>query len=633
MWLRLLSLVFGVTVYAASTVLAGFMAGLGRRQLRRRAAGLQHSRGRSSRSGRRSARRHHRARVTPMSSPRVTAAMGLDSSCAAGIDLARHRHSLRRRVPGPDRADVADGRHAAARRQVGGRARGRASADASACCTPSTPTGAIAGALIAGFYLISEVGVDAIVSHRRRDEPADRRRGDCRPVTRLPRSDREADACPARTPGTHGDRRRRRHEVSSELVLWTFFLSGVMSLALEIIWFRMLVVFLRPDRLRVHDHARRRAGRHRHRQRDRRAAPALRAPKWLPVLAGIQAAIGCTAVLSFNVLAQSPGSDRSWRRRGSSWLGFNTYLGAARRLEPDRHAADDAAARAGVSDRPDAVGRRRRAATRRAAGSARSIRSTCSARSLGSVLAGFILLPRLGARAKPDRGRRRWPRSRASCSPLLGTARPSRRWRRAMAVFAPVLSSDWRASTSRRSVRHRVRALPSPRNAGLARRRRADHGGRARSSDRQSADAGDVSRRQPSGQRFARDGAFVHHRIGALPVMLHPAPDDRRWCRARRRRHARRGGTPRHLHVDVVELSKAVVDGSDLLHAHQLRPAEAPQRAPACRRRAQLPADDAARSTTSSPPTSSCRGMPAPARCIRASTTSWCATRWPLAAS
>ena len=29
MWLRLLSLVFGVTAYAASTVLAGFMAGLG----------------------------------------------------------------------------------------------------------------------------------------------------------------------------------------------------------------------------------------------------------------------------------------------------------------------------------------------------------------------------------------------------------------------------------------------------------------------------------------------------------------------------------------------------------------------------------------------------------------------------
>ena len=37
MWLRLLSLVFGVTVYAASTVLAGFMAGLGAGS-RRRAA-------------------------------------------------------------------------------------------------------------------------------------------------------------------------------------------------------------------------------------------------------------------------------------------------------------------------------------------------------------------------------------------------------------------------------------------------------------------------------------------------------------------------------------------------------------------------------------------------------------------
>ena len=31
-----------------------------------------------------------------------------------------------------------------------------------------------------------------------------------------------------------------------KLVLWTFFVSGLLSLALEIIWFRMLVVFLRP---------------------------------------------------------------------------------------------------------------------------------------------------------------------------------------------------------------------------------------------------------------------------------------------------------------------------------------------------------------------------------------------------
>ena len=35
--------------------------------------------------------------------------------------------------------------------------------------------------------------------------------------------------------------------------------------------------------------------------------------------------------------------------------------------------------------------------------------------------------------------------------------------------------------------------------------------------------------------------AFVHHRIGALPVMLHPQPDDGARRRPRRRRHARRG--------------------------------------------------------------------------------------------
>ena len=29
-------------------------------------------------------------------------------------------------------------------------------------------------------------------------------------------------------------------------MLWTFFVSGLMSLALEIVWFRMLVIFLRP---------------------------------------------------------------------------------------------------------------------------------------------------------------------------------------------------------------------------------------------------------------------------------------------------------------------------------------------------------------------------------------------------
>ena len=56
--------------------------------------------------------------------------------------------------------------------------------------------------------------------------------------------------------------------------------------------------------------------------------------------------------------------------------------------------------------------------------------------------------------------------------------------------------------------------------------------------------------------------AFVHHRIGALPVMLHPNPKNRAGRRPRRRRHARRGRAPQSR-VDVVELSPAVVAGSE----------------------------------------------------------------------
>ena len=103
------------------------------------------------------------------------------------------------------------------------------------------------------------------------------------------------------------------------------FLSGVMSLALEIIWFRMLVVFLRPTAyaftimlaavlagIAIGSAI---------------AAPLLRLRvKWLPVLTVIQAAIGLTAVLSFGVLAKSQEAMElaaPWIER----LGFNTYLG------------------------------------------------------------------------------------------------------------------------------------------------------------------------------------------------------------------------------------------------------------------------------------------------------------------
>ena len=54
-------------------------------------------------------------------------------------------------------------------------------------------------------------------------------------------------------------------------VLWTFFLSGLLSLALEIVWFRMLVVYLRPTAYAFTIMLAMRAGGHRRRQRPRRA--------------------------------------------------------------------------------------------------------------------------------------------------------------------------------------------------------------------------------------------------------------------------------------------------------------------------------------------------------------------------
>src|SRR6185436_591967 len=105
-------------------------------------------------------------------------------------------------------------------------------------------------------YLISEVGVTnsfryaaatniaigivaVVMSHVWRDRPATGNwqpaTGSQQPATVLqPESRIEGSALEHRPTAQH------------RAVLWTFFLSGVMSLALEIIWFRMLVVFLRP---------------------------------------------------------------------------------------------------------------------------------------------------------------------------------------------------------------------------------------------------------------------------------------------------------------------------------------------------------------------------------------------------
>ena len=238
MWLRLLALVFGVTVYAASTVLAGFMAGLGIGSF---AAGRLATR--ITRPLAAFGIAEVLVGITAFASPVVLDALtrvwvsihpSLPDSLAV-ITLIRFAVAfLVLIVPtslmGATLPLVI--KSAVAREErIGGRI---------GLLYAINTTGAIVGALFAGFYLISEVGVavsfrwaaigniaigivSLVAAYAMPPQE-----------TRLPDQPHLPNQPYAITPGQR------------QIVLWTFFVSGVMSLALEIIWFRMLVVFLRP---------------------------------------------------------------------------------------------------------------------------------------------------------------------------------------------------------------------------------------------------------------------------------------------------------------------------------------------------------------------------------------------------
>lgn len=180
-------------------------------------------------------------------------------------------------------------------------------------------TGAIGGALVAGFYFISEIGVArsfqiaaatnlliAIVAIAA---------GYAMPPQAITGEPATAETDPVLQPVTRSQQL---------LVLWTFFISGLMSLALEIVWFRTLIIFLRPTAyaftimlacvlggIAIGSAI---------------AAPLLQMRRrWLPVLAAIQCGIVFAAVLSFNMLARSQRAIElatPWFDR----LGINTYL-------------------------------------------------------------------------------------------------------------------------------------------------------------------------------------------------------------------------------------------------------------------------------------------------------------------
>ena len=551
MWLRLLALVFGVTVYAASTVLAGFMAGLGVGSL---VAGRLASRVKRPLAAFGIA--EALVGVTAFLSPLVLDALAqgwktihpsLPDSLAlvtvirfvvAFLVLIVPTSLMGSTLPLVIKSAVAR------QDRVGGRI---------GLLYAINTTGAIAGALLAGFYLISEVGVE--LSFR------------LAAITNILIGIVAVIAAYSMPPQSEAEPPltfQEREKVSPDLltscdpsqrriVLWTFFVSGLMSLALEIIWFRMLVVFLRPTAyaftiMLACVLAGIALG-------SAIAAPLLRLRvRWLPALAVIQAVIGIAAVLSFNALTKTQAMidvANPWFAR----LGLNTYLaplvasslaamlpttlllGLAFPIGLSLWAGDD----------PNDD-------TSRRVGAFYSLNVFGAI--LGSILAGFVLLPALGSRNCLIAV------SALATVSSIALALSMRKANPPMAVTIAVVAPMLFLMAARIAV--------DPFDVAFKR----FHGGETLLWRQEGVQTTVAIHERPGpppmrimyldGNHQANDSeraAFTHHRIGALPVMLHQAPTTALVV-------GLGGATPGavaryNVDVDVVELSAAVVAGSD----------------------------------------------------------------------
>ena len=293
LWLRMLGWVFGVTVYAASAVWATFMAGLA---IGSYAAGLAGDRVRSPLRWFGAA--EIAIGVTALATPRLLEALqqlyvavypslpeGLAALTAARLVMAFAVLIVPTVLMGatlPLVLKASTFRSSALAGQVG-------------LLYGSNAAGAIVGTLAAGLYLIPTLGIQrtflvaaglniligasaVALSWFARPSAAPTATADAPPPTR------EAAERPA-----------------LQVLLAVFTLSGVVSLALEVVWFRVLTLFLRPTvygfsvmlatilaGISIGSYL---------------ATPLLgRRLRWLTVLAAIELAIGIAIVLSFRPL-------------------------------------------------------------------------------------------------------------------------------------------------------------------------------------------------------------------------------------------------------------------------------------------------------------------------------------------
>jgi spermidine synthase len=544
MWLRLLSLVFGVTVYAASTVLAAFMAGLG--------AGSFLAGRFSSRITRPLAAfgvAEILVGVTAFLTPSVLDGLtnlwvsmhGLLPNSLAAITIIRFLVAfLVLIVPTslmgatlPLVVQSAITRND----RIGGKI---------GLLYAINTSGAIVGALIAGFYFISELGVArsfqiaaatniaigivALIASSRLN-----------PVTPAPENPEPQPLEPLEPVEPRA------------AVLWVFFISGLMSLALEIIWFRMLVLFLRPTAyaftimlacvlagIAIGSVI---------------AAPLLRRRRnWLPILAVIQGVIGVTAVLSFNALTRSQQAIEA-ATPVFARLGLDTYLAPL-------------AASSMIAMLPTTIllglafpiGLTLWAGDSTSGDTSRRVSVFYSLNVvgaiLGSVLAGFVVLPQLGSR---------WglivTAGLATASSIL-LAMQLRRTQPRAAIGIAIGSAALYAGGAAIAV--------DPFDVAFERFHRREtllwrqEGAQTTVAVHERPGNPPMRVMYLDGNHQANDSqatAFIHHRIGALPVMLHPRPKTALVV------GLGGGATPgavarMNVDVDVVELSQAVVAGS-----------------------------------------------------------------------
>jgi spermidine synthase len=546
MWLRMLALVFGVTVYAASTVLASFMAGL--------AMG-------SYGAGRVAA--HLRSPLIAFGV--VEIAIGVTAFMTPLVlDIARDLWVSAHPSLPPAMAAVTAARFLVAIAVLivpttlmgatlplvmeSALVRDRAVASRIGLLYAANTAGAIIGALVAGFYLVSHIG---IAGSFRVAALTNLSVGLIAIALAYARRRAPAVASDAPVPVAL-DAELGLSPTAQRAILWTFALSGILSLAIEIVWFRMLVVFLRPTAYAftimlaavLTGIA---AG-------SAIATPLLRRRgSWLPVLTVVQLLIAVTAVLSLNALAYL-------QRAGTEIaplmvrLGLNEYLapivvasllamlpttlllGFAFPIGLSLWAAhsDHPAQRIGTFYSLNVIGA-----------------------IIGSIASGFLLLPWLGSRgsliaisslalsASVMLALTQW-RARPNFAGFMAIVGPVAFAMSALNAADPFALADEQLHRNERVLWREEGVQTTV----------AVH-------ERTTREAFRIL--YLDGMHQADDmapSAFVHHRIGALPVMLHPRP--------RRALVVGLGGgaTPGamaqfpDLEVDVVELSAAVVRGA-----------------------------------------------------------------------